>query len=342
MNGYDHGDDRYRFPEHNIIADFSSNVPEIPPHEELWDAISMARNAIRRYPPPHPYGLEKSIAEKMGVSPECVAVTSGATEAIYIVAHRCQQSHSLVPQPTFSEYARAANLYNHKVSYCAIDELEELLSTSSLPYQVVWLCNPNNPTGKTYPHDRLLHWIEQFSDVLFVVDQSYHAFTLNKVLTPEEATSHPNCLLIQSLTKTYAIPGLRLGYLIAHPSLVQSISTYRMPWSVNALAIEGGAHLLRQEVPFSLPALLFERMHLVEKLQSLRGLQVVPTDTHYFLARLLHYEARELKERLVSEYGILVRDASTFPTLTTHHIRIATQSRAHNALLVEALTHILQ
>lgn len=115
-----------------------------------------------------------------------------------------------------------------------------------------------------------------------------------------------------------------------------------MPWSVNALAIEAGHYLLASGVPFLLAELLEERKRLVDQLEQLDIMDIEPTDTHYFLAKLRRHQSQELKDWLAIKHGILIRNASNFPTLTPQHIRIATQSPEQNALLVEALSDLPQ
>lgn len=324
MKYNDHGDDRYLYQGVRFVADFSSNVPHLPHDEALWQYLTERQQIIRRYPEPQSFSLEAELSDILGVPKESILVTSGATEAIYLIAHLFQGHRSSIQQPTFSEYRNAAVVYGHEV----VESLGELH----------WMCNPNNPTGRTYPHDELLQTIYSNPNTTFVIDQSYHAFTSKKVLQPEEIVSLPNCFVIQSLTKSYAIPGLRLGYIIANPMLIHQLIALKMPWSVNALAIEAGHFLLSKGVSFSLPTLLEERRRLVDHLEQLSIMDIEPTDTHYFLAKLRHHQAQEVKDWLAYEHGILIRNASNFPTLSPHHIRIATQSPEQNDLLIGAMS----
>lgn len=326
MKYNDHGDDRYLYRGVRFVADFSSNVPHLPDDEALWQHLTDNNQIVHRYPEPQAFQLESRLSYKLGVPKESILVTSGATEAIYLIAHLFQGAKSSIIQPTFSEYRHAATVFGHTI-------VEGLGSLH-------WLCNPNNPTGRTYPHDQLFQTIQYHPDTTFVIDQSYHAFTFKEVLRPEEIVALPNCLVIQSLTKSYAIPGLRLGYVLANPELVDKLVALKMPWSVNALAIEAGHYLLAKGLPFSLSELLEERTRLVAQLEQLGIMDIEPTDTHYFLAKLRHHQAQEVKDWLAHEHGILIRNASNFPTLTPQHIRIATQGREQNHLLVEALSHL--
>lgn len=335
----DHGDDRYRYPGVEIVADFSSNVPHLPEDEGLWHYLTSKKEVLHRYPEPRAYSLENEIASAFKVPEESVLVTSGATEAIYMIAHLFAGRCSYIPQPTFSEYRHSAKLYGHTIIEVGIDEIM-LGKVEFAPNSVVWLCNPNNPTGLTYDHQQLLELMSSYPSVTFVIDQSYGVFTPKQVLLPSEAVDMPNCFLIHSLTKAYAIPGLRLGYIIAAPALLELLVALKLPWSVNAMAVETGHYLLRKGYSFHLEALLQERKWLVEQLLQLDGVEIFPSDTHYFLAKLKHRTASELKDWLVYNHGILIRDASNFPTLSSHHIRLATQGREQNERLITALNEL--
>lgn len=335
----DHGDDRYRYPGVEIVADFSSNVPHLPEDEGLWHYLTSKKEILHRYPEPRAYSLEYKMASSFRVPEESVLVTSGATEAIYMIAHLFAGRRSYIPQPTFSEYRHSAQLYGHTITEVGIDVIMSG-KVEFVPNSVVWLCNPNNPTGLTYDHQQLLNLMRSNPSVTFVVDQSYGVFTPKRVLLPSEVVDLPNCFLIHSLTKAYAIPGLRLGYIIATPALLEQLVVLKLPWSVNAMAVETGHYLLGHGRSIHLDTLLEERSWLVEQLLQLDGVEVFPTDTHYFLAKLKHLTASELKDWLVYNHGILIRDASNFPTLSSHHIRLATQGREQNERLISALNEL--
>lgn len=328
-----HGDDRHLYPGTSILHDFSSNVPPCPDHTELWAHINQHQELITRYPEPEPYSLEEEIANKYGISPNSVLVTNGATEAIFLIAHHLKGKHSGIVQPTFSEYLDASLLYEHTTEH---------LSTPFAPnprVNAVWCCNPNNPTGTTWDHDQLLASILQHPKVCFIFDQSYHSFTPKPVLSHSEICAHPNIIAIFSLTKKYALPGLRLGYLVTSENQADEIRKLRMPWSVNSLAIEAGHFLLNREPFWEREKLIAERKRVVSLLEQNTQLEISPTDTHYFLAKLpASSTAQELKDWLVEHYGILIRNADNFPTLSAQHIRIAIQSPEDNNQLIKALS----
>lgn len=329
-----HGDDLYRHGP--IRANFSSNVYNATERQGLLDHLHKRLDSIGSYPEPEPYSLEKGLADYHGIAADSISVTSGATEAIYLIAQAFRGSSSAVVVPTFSEYADACRLHSHRVDF--ISKPEE----ASSRYDMVWLCNPNNPTGRVWKASELYRIVRECPSTIFIVDQSYEYFSTAEVLGTKEAISLPNLLLLHSLTKRFAIPGLRLGYLTAHASLTERIRVCRMPWSVNALAIAAGEYLVQQGFPTSIPLaeLHAETERLRTAIGSMAGYEVEPTDTHFMLVRCRHHSAADLKAVLADQYGLLIRDASNFEGLDTHCIRIATQTREQNDWLIDALRSI--
>jgi threonine-phosphate decarboxylase len=239
ING--HGDDLYLY-EQKITANFSSNAFYGADLHGLKQHLSEHMEVIASYPEPEPYTLEALLAQKYGLQKEEVCVTNGATEAIYLVAQAFAGCRSGIVMPTFSEYADACCMHQHRVT--------SLYSLQALPnsLEMLWLCNPNNPTGKVFDKAELIGLISKHSDICFVIDQSYEDFTLKPLLSASEAAEFPNVILLHSLTKRFSIPGLRLGYVTASSALLQRIRMKRMPWSVNALAIEAGKYLLNKTI----------------------------------------------------------------------------------------------
>lgn len=312
-----HGDDLYKYE--GIKANFSSNVYCDTDNEELIQHLArVVAEKAASYPEPEPYSLQAELAQSHGVSPDCVLVTNGATEAIYLVAHTLAGQPVSISEPTFSEYRAASLLYSSPIHTVS---------------PIRWLCNPNNPNGQVQSEELLSH------EKLLIVDRSYEYFSRKSL---------PNLILdsrhiyIYSLTKRYRIPGIRLGYLIASPCLIQQIAEKRQPWSVNAIAIEAGLWITKNKFPQSIDRVRLwdECDKLIEALRSIKGIEVVPSDTHFVLLRT-PILASELKEILAREYKLLVRDASNFEGLSPYHIRIATQGTEDNKSLLNALAVIL-
>lgn len=327
-----HGDDSYKFSR-EITSNFSSNVFNRVDLSGLKAHLCECLSSISSYPEPEPYSLERHLAEKHHLSPENVCVTNGATEAIYLIAQLFRGTVSTIVIPTFSEYADACRLHGHRVR-----EVESvgMIGTGT---DTVWICNPNNPTGRVTDEEELKEIFASRSRTTFIIDQSYEYFTQKSLLTAREAAEYKNVILLHSMTKRYAIPGLRLGYVTAHPELLCRLKEQRMPWSVNQLAIEAGHYLLENKVfdDIDLAGYLEEKKHLVDALASVEGLSVLPSDAHFMLVKLEKGTAAALKQYLACEQGILIRDASNFSGLSQQYFRLATQTPAENKELIKAI-----
>ena len=328
-----HGDDSYKYAR-EIAINFSSNVYNKVDLSGLHAHLCERMASISGYPEPEPYTLESRLALRYGLAPAEVCVTNGATEAIYLIAQTFRDTRTAILQPTFSEYADACRMHGHRLSsiYTLTDELPEEV-------RMIWICNPNNPTGEVRDKEFLMQYILQHPQVCFVIDQSYEYFTLQPLFTAAEAAAYPNVLLLHSMTKRYAIPGLRLGYVTGNAGLLKNLRLNRMPWSVNQLAIEAGLYLLKNGVPDAtdMPTYLQECARLRNALQKLGGLDVWPTDTHFMLVRLRFGKASALKEYLAIEHGILIRNAANFEGMDETCFRIATQTPEENNRLVAAI-----
>jgi len=154
---------------------------------------------------------------------------------------------------------------------------------------------------------------------------------------PRWACRLPNVIQLHSMTKTYGVPGLRLGYITASVRLANIIRQAMRPWAVSALAIEAGKFLLEHDDELRCRPDLGEAQRLWQQLNAIGGVSMQPTATNFMLGTVAHLTAAELKDRLARQHGMLIRDASNFRGLTPHHFRVAAQSPAENDALVEAL-----
>lgn len=334
-----HGDDTWRYTD--IRINFSSNIYAHADLSELQAHLCRNISLIGHYPEPEPHALEAMLARKHGIPADCVLVTSGATEAIYLIAQTfCQALHyySTGSLPTFSEYADASEMFGMQRQPSALSHQPSALSRDTL----LWLCNPNNPTGRALPPADILNLCGKAA--ITVIDQSYEDYTLVPMLSAREAAQKPHLILVHSLTKTYAIPGLRIGYITAAPELIRLLRHHVRPWSVNALAVAAAKWLVTHDTR-AIPHLnvcLAETARLRQQLNALPGIHVTNTDTNFMLATIAQTTAAALKDFLAVHHHILIRNASNFKGLTPNHFRIATQRRDENQLLVSAISQFIE
>ena len=322
-----HGDDIHGYE--GVRMNFSSNIYAHADITPLVEHLRGEMGKICNYPEPEALTLEAKIAGKEGVEAECVIVTNGATDGIYLAAEACRNlgiSHHHIIQPTFAEYEDACRNAGLLIQADADEDTD-----------AVWICNPNNPTGECIDTEGMLMLAKEYGTL--IIDQSYENITLCRMMTAREAVDAGNIIQIHSMTKTCAIPGLRLGYIVTSHRYAKAIRKCLHPWSVNALAISAGHYILDNDFKAvrDIDEYLSEAQRLRNELDAIEGVSVMPTDTNFMLCELSVGTAAELKDWLAKNHGILIRDASNFRTLTARHFRIAAQSKEENITLINAI-----
>jgi len=310
-----HGDDGYQYEA--IRTDFSSNIAPHASLEGLMTHLATKSCLLSHYPEPEAWSLESMIAQRLHIDPQQVVVTSGATEAIYLVAQTFRWQ-PVIPAPTFSEYADACRQF----------------PPTDTNRTICWLCNPNNPTGAVRDAAEVRRLLDEHD--LVVVDQSYEYYSDQLVMSAQEGVGYSRLVQIHSLTKTYSVPGLRLGYITAPAPLADAIRQHLRPWSVSSVAVEAGKYLLQHDELRCIPDWQ-EARRLAQQLQQVNRLHVVPTHTNFMLCQLEVGTAAALKDYLVREHSLLIRDASNFRSLSAGHFRVAAQQAAENDALVAAI-----
>lgn len=330
LNG--HGDDIYKYNK-EIVSNFSSNIYNRLDMSPLQTYLCQQIKTIHTYPEPDAHSLATLLADKHNVSTDNICITNGATEAIYLIAQAFKEKKGAILIPTFSEYEDACCINDIQLQF--ISSLAEMEKGTEL----LWFCNPNNPTGKIINKQTIISFVESNPSTIIVIDQSYQYFSTKDSLSIAKAIQYPNVITIHSMTKQFSIPGLRLGYITASSKLVEKIKTYCMPWSVNQLAVLAGKYLLKNDLSasFDIESYLKESHWLQDELSRIEELDVLLSETHFFLCRLKRQKASELKSYLIENHGILIRDAANFRGLNEHYFRLAAQSEKENEIIIDAI-----
>lgn len=330
-----HGDDAWKYSR--VKVNFSSNVLYGRLDEGLQRHLQDRIATVTHYPEVDARTVQAAAAAAYGVLMDEVLVTNGATEAIYLIAQAFFGGSATIFTPSFAEYEDACRLFGLQVRLQSWETVKEddLFSTD-----LVFLCNPNNPTGLLFSPDRLKQLLQGNPQSLFVIDESYIEFSRTAASLLHSLAENPNLLVLRSLTKSCRIPGLRIGFAVGQATRISLLRRLKMPWSVNQLALEAASYIFCHPQQFALevPSLLEATVSWRRELQLATNWRVHDTDTHYFLMETpADFTAAELKLYLVNNHGLLIRDAANFRGLTSHHFRVACQSVAENKLLTEAL-----
>jgi threonine-phosphate decarboxylase len=331
-----HGDDGYLY-HGNIKANFSSNVFYEGLPEGLREHLLLSLDNITRYPEANAESLQALLAQKHQLSQQQILVTNGATEAFYLIAHHLQKQSATIIIPAFAEYQDACQVHQVPTEFKTWEAVD---STTLFDTQAVFFGNPNNPTGLVFEKEMIVSLLKNNPNTLFVIDEAYVDFTKKNSSIVSAINSFSNLIVVKSLTKTYAIPGLRLGYLISQQQNIQAIQSNKMPWSVNTMAIEAGKYIIQNQKLLALPLarLLADALDLKTNLSRIPNLEIVASHTNFFLCKTNIKTAEVLKHYLLNEHQLLIRDASNFKGLTPQHFRIAAQTPQQNQLLIDALT----
>ena len=320
------------------VIDFSSNIMPYGPSPEV--VRSLQELVIDRYPDRDGYELRCALAHHHGIGISQIMLGNGCSELIHLTA-MCwikPGMNVLVLGPTFSEYARASKIaggvctevsvFNSMGDSPTVAVLELIQSHSP---DVVWLCNPNNPTGHYLEAGQLESLINAMPQIKFVVDESYLDFVLNGASLLSNC--YPNLVVLRSMTKYYAMAGLRLGYLSCAESTMKQLMERRVPWSVNGAALIAGAAALNSLDYYrdAMEKLRQANQSLTQALQRM-GLRPRDSSTPFFLVPV--DSGKRTREQLLKK-RILVRDCRSFGL--ENMIRISTQTDALNEQLLLAL-----
>ncbi len=323
-----HGGDVWRGPSPGDALDFSANLnPEGPP---AWARAAMLEGLEHAcyYPDLRQEAALAGLSAHLGLPEACILPTAGGIEAVACAA-KLPGDH-VVAQPTFQEYGALCGGHRDVLR-------SELVDFRPLSGQILWLCNPNNPTGDALSRAEVLALLEKLEAVggRLVVDEAFIDYCPEHSVR-QMTTSHPALLVLGSLTKVLAIPGVRLGYLAAHPSVAEGLREGLLPWRLNCVADAVAAALPGHEADFEgIRRLNDARREAFAAALAGIGARVYPSDANFLLCdfgRDMRPEIRRLRKR-----GILVRPCGMFPGLTHGHMRLCVRTEGENDRLVAAL-----
>lgn len=318
-------------------------------------AIRDAMPQIVHYPDPDCTELKKTLAGYLRIDTDRIILGNGAVELIYLLVKALQPKKVLLPQPTFGEYEIAVVTGGGTVKEYYLPAARDFqpaageITAAMSDVDLVILCNPNNPTGTLMPKEEILKILQlaQANHVTVVVDEAFMDFVEGRenYSTVSLLRDFPNLFILYSLTKFFAIPGLRLGAAMGAPGLITKLNMYRDPWNVNLFAQAAGVVSLRDEsyIAMSREFVHREKQDLFEKIQRMEGLRPLPPAVNYIFIDLkaTGLTAPELTARL-GRRGILVRDCSSYKNLEPYYIRVAVRTREENGKLLAALKDVIR
>jgi adenosylcobyric acid synthase len=330
------------------ILDFSASINPLGPPEGLRPAIARSIDRLVHYPDSDCTELAEHLARRFQTSPEQIVVGNGSTEIFYALARALPFDRAIIPVPSYIDYAAAMQTAGREVEILKLDESTafavdfDRLESQLRGKELVLLGQPNNPTGRTFDAEAFSASAFRHPRTIFVVDEAFADFIRGYHSLADYRLA--NVIVVRSLTKFYAIPGLRLGYAVASAAIAGQIRRQILPWSVSNLAQNAALAILSDEeyVRRSIDLVEQQRLRLTEELEKLPGVKVYPSSTNFLLIRLDRNDttAAELASRLLQQ-AIAIRTFTPDQHLDGRHFRVAVRTEAENSRLCEALATVL-
>ena len=331
------------------ILDFSSNITPIGIPISVKNILKKNLDNIQNYPDLNSYDLISSLQKYTRLEKSNLLVGNGAIEIIYnfCFAFLSKKTKVLIPIPTFQEYETAAKLNNSKISYFKTLNLSKQIDSflTKIPKKgCVFICNPNNPTGNILSKKDLLRIIQRsqkrlsivFVDECFIeLVPDYNESVISYV------KKYDNLFVLRSLTKSFGLPGLRIGYAVTSKQMTEILQKIKIPWSINSLAQNAAIISLKNKshLTKSKSVIKKELSFLKNKINQLDGFQCHDSTTNFILIKTIH-DSTKLQKKLLKQ-KILIRDCKNFRGLDNHYFRIAVKSHKDNLKLVNALESLI-
>ncbi len=334
------------------IVDFSASINPLGPSPMARAAIHEATALLNHYPEPQAASLRRALAGCLRIDEPCIVPGNGCMELMYLAVRVYEPRRIVCLAPSYSEYGMGSlesiprqmiRLNPEDGFEVDIDEIDRRLIAGDM----IFIGHPNNPTGRLLDEGQLqaLAGLVEERDAFLVVDQAFLDFALPEASTAVSlAANSQRVLVLGSLTKFFALPGLRLGYAVAHPALARKMEKMLPPWRVNSLAIAAGVASLKDErfIQQTRSWLPLSRGQLADALQKIAGLNVFDSAANFILVNscLSGRTADQIQEQLAPQ-GLLIRNCRDFEGLDEYYFRVAVRGMEENLRLAGALAEAL-
>ncbi|MBI5810145.1 MAG: threonine-phosphate decarboxylase [Deltaproteobacteria bacterium] len=337
------------------VLDFSSSINPLGLPHGAAAAIKKTLKLLPAYPDPSYRALKRALAAHHGISPSNILPGNGSTELIYLVPAVFRPKKALIVEPAFSEYRRALRLHGCAVKTHILRERDGFAMNAGRlidcirkgGHDIVFLANPSNPAGSLAKKEAVLEVARasQRLGAILVVDEAFIDFTEEESIKAEASNRLGNTVALRSMTKFFALSGLRLGFMAASRDIIEGFSKAMPPWTINTLAAEGAMEALKDAAYMerSRRWLCRERAFLGDGLGRVEGLSLFPSSANFILVKITAQDksAAKLCSRLLKR-GILIRPLNGFKGLGPEYFRVAIKRRKENSILLSALKQALK
>ena len=339
------------------FLDFSVNIPNFQYSESFQSLVMNCIQELNQYPEIDGISAREALSAYTGSDVDDIILGNGATELIYLMARGLKLQKVMLLQPTFTEYQRAfASVNTELLSHpyvekqvedtfsfeCDLEALAKEINQTGC--EALMICNPNNPTGSIFSCEALLHFLNHVSvsNFLLMIDESFIEFDESiQVMAPLLATQ--KVIVIRSMTKTYRVPGLRIGYMIGPKEIFKKLNGFKEPWTLNTIALKSIPYFLHETQYLEQLRLWCktERHFLYEALKKMPLMKVYEGHANFILVVYQGEDPMRFREDIKLE-KIHLRTCMDFDGLGERYYRIAVQDRETNAALIEKLNTILR
>ncbi|MBI3753982.1 MAG: threonine-phosphate decarboxylase [Deltaproteobacteria bacterium] len=343
------------------IIDFSASINPLGLSPKAEKAIKNAAPLLGHYPEPGAEAMRAELASYHNLPEENIIAGNGSSQFIYLIPQVLQPNRALLAEPCFSDYRRS--LKNN----CAIDyficredndflpDIDRFFDTLKNGYDIVYIGNPANPTGALIDKKTIIDiaaGCKKYETIL-IVDEAFIDF-VEEDSVKRETLVFDNLIVLRSMTKFFAMPGLRLGYIIAHENIIRRFTDFMPPWSVNTLAIAAGIESLRdtEYIQKTREWLISETPFLMQGLRATPYLKTYPSKVNYLLVKILfpaippHQNlwcggilAGDIQRQLLKS-GMLIRDCGDFTGLDNSFFRVAVRGKEENQFLLDSFNKL--
>ena len=340
-----HGGDIYT---NEIKIDFSTNVTPLGTPKEIKDEIIKNVDKLAIYPDPYCKDLINKLAKKENLKPTYFILGNGASELIYNFAYTLRKKKALIISPTFSEYEDSLKVYDIEYDYYFLkEELDFNLDTDFLDflkihhYDCLYICNPNNPTGKLIKKELLIKICDYClkENIQIFLDECFYDLVDDdvKYSMKDYVELYPNLFILRAFTKSYGMAGLRLGYgICSNQELLIKLSNLVQLWNISTLAVVAGkvALDLDESIKKIKEIIKIEKAYLKQELLNLNFIVFDST------ANFLFFKAERDLDKKLKEKGILIRSCANYPSLNNQYYRIGIRLHQDNEILIKTIKEI--
>lgn len=337
--------------ENPDILDFSVNINPMGMPEKLKEKLFSAFGSLEKYPEITGKSQIKKLGEALDLDTKHLILGNGAIELIYLFARSQlllnKKKKALIIQPTFNEYERALKLYGWDVFNLVLKNENNfkiqknilLKKIEDCSPEVIFLCNPNNPTGVVYTQAFIKDLVNSVNKAItWFIDESFIDFSSEEDSLDLIKEEDKSLFLLRSLTKFYGLPGLRIGYGLGTKKIINEMEAYKEPWTINALGLVALGSVY-DEIEYRKTTKEYiekERTVVYNKLKKFSFLKVFKSDADFHLCQLIKGQVSDLKEDL-EKMGIFIRTCEDFRGLDESYFRIAIKTKENNDYLINCL-----